>query len=256
MDTRSLYHAVRRAGTSVNPHPSLARPQVRRATTYTDLRRAPAPRGMGPRRDEIARACADLRRAEDVAWAASRRTLRDRLHDRLRDIYAEVIESRGGETTIEGESRAIHLHVKDRADGLVLLAADGWRQYSRRFGARPASLRYLCGRDDNGRWAVRVPGTVDTVADALAFVEPAAVAEARRAGRQVLRQGDVYVIEQRTDNMNALAGTRHRWDEATRTLYHDDPDAPHGALHVPFRAKAILQSVLRMGRSNGRGRGD
>lgn len=252
IDTRDLYHAVRRAGTQHYVVTVTGEHRVCQATTYTDLRKAAVPRGCGPARDDIARDLAALR--SKVAGKPS--PLIDRLHACIVAIYSEVIEDRGGETTIEERAQSVSLHVMDRSRDLTLLGCDGWRQYSRRFGARPASLRYLCGRDDNGRWAVRVPSTCDSVGDVVRFVEPADVQRARADGRRILRQGDVYLVEQRIDNFDAVAGTRHRWDAATRTLHHDDPQAPHAGLHVPFRARASVQSVLRMGRVNGRRRGD
>lgn len=249
--TREIYHAVRRAGTQHSYCPTTGKHYIRREHTATALRRAAVPRGCGKRRDEIARRLADLRTRTAEHLPLSRR------YDRyLVALYSAVIEARGGEIEIDEESRTIGLRVIDRRDGLVLLGCDGWRHYSRRFGARRASLRYLCGTDDNGRWAVRVHGNIDTIGRALDFVEPAEVQRARSEGRRILRQGDVYLVEQARDNFAALAGTRHYWDASSRTLHHDDPDAPHGALHVPYRAKAIVQSVLRMGRSGGRRRGD
>lgn len=252
ISTRDLYHAVRRAGTRHHVVTVTGEHRANQATTYTDLRKATVPRGLGAARDEIARRVAHLRGQRQ----ASHPSLRQRADSWLAERYSEVIQDRGGETTIEQVGDSVYLRVMARTDGLTLLGCDGWRQYSRQYGARRCSLRYLCGRDDNGRWAVRVPGTCDTVRAALAFVEPAAVQRARIDGRRILRQGDVYLVEQRTDNMDALAGTRHRWDAATRTLHHDDPLAPHAGLHVPFRARAHVQSVLRMGRANGRRRGD
>jgi hypothetical protein len=180
-----------------------------------------------------------------------------RANTRLVAIYSEVIESRGGETTIEEKSRSIPLAVQDRAHGMTLLSASGWRHYSSRFGARPATITYLCGRDDNGRWAVRVPGTVATVAEALDAITPAPVKKALEAGRPVLRQGDVYAIEttKAHDGKGDLPD-RHEWDASTRTLRHLDAENAHGSLHISFPVRFITQSTLRMGRTARRGRGD
>lgn len=251
---RDIYHAVRRAGTV---HSAYNSDSGTKHSAYRDhsmgrLRAVRVPRGFGALRDQAIEAVRSTGAGADSLASP----VAERLKARLVRVYRSVIAARGGETVISERSRDVTLRMMDREADLVLLGCDGWRQYSRAFGARHASLRYLCGRDDNGRWAVRVPATCNTVSAAMDFVEPADVKRARGAGRSVLRQGDVYLIEQSRDNLDALAGTRHRWDARTRTLHHDDPTAQHGALHVPFRAKAVVQSVLRMGRETGRRRGD
>jgi hypothetical protein len=91
--------------------------------------------------------------------------------------YSAEIARRGGETSIASGEKAsalrdIPLTVADRAGGLTLLHVTAWRYYSRQFGSRRATLSYLCGRDDNGDWAARVPGTITTVAAALAWLTP------------------------------------------------------------------------------------
>jgi hypothetical protein len=159
------------------------------------------------------------------------------------------IERRGGETTIDHmpygkagwkhvETRPLEIVSSDPRQGLVLLHAEGWRYYSRRFGSRKATLSYVAGTDDNGPWAVRVPGTIETVGEALAWITPEQVRKvqgtfhvcskgckgwpsAYRHGKRtkisergarycstcsrrlsplrVLRQGDVYAVERQRD---------------------------------------------------------
>lgn len=95
---------------------------------------------------------------------------------------------------------------------------------------------------------MRVPGTLDTIKEALAWLEPAEVLGARSCGRQVLRQGDVWVVEMIRDRTShSPLPTGHQWDEATRTLWHGE----HRPLHVPFPAKFIPQRTLA---ANGVGR--
>ena len=97
--------------------------------------------------------------------------------------FVSEISRRGGETTIDHMpyGRAGWKHVQERElepvnkervtepagsrRTLYLLHCEGWRYYSRGFGSRKASLSYLCGVDDNGPWAVRVPGTIETVGE-------------------------------------------------------------------------------------------
>jgi hypothetical protein len=203
------------------------------------------------------RARVDARAAVDPLAAS---TVTERYHARLLARYRKVIATRGGELTIEEKSRRVLLQISDRRDGLAVLHAEGWRHYSSRFGARHATLSYLCGADDNGPWAVRVPGTVRTVGDAVDWVTPAAVKAAAQSGRRVLRQGDTYAVESRVDRAasDAQALPRaHAWDPTTRTLQHDPSDArPHRPLHVPFPCRFFVQRVYAMRRGGGRARGD
>jgi len=124
--------------------------------------------------------------------------------------YIKEIEHQGGETHILVGDRASKLEpsylrsidrerVRDHDMGtrtrLTLLAVTGYRFYSRKHGSRQANLAYLCGHDGGGRWAVRVPGTTRTVQDALRWLTPARVHDARHANKQVLRQGSIFVVE-------------------------------------------------------------
>lgn len=251
--SRVMYLALRRCSTTV-----LGLGKVHRLTSASAIAKTvKAPAGHAKARDAAALAVAAAR-----APIAQSPTLAERLSSFLAEKYSAVVADRGGEVSIAEDYRAVPLRVIDRepSQGLVLLGADGWRQYSRRFGARRASLRYLCGRDDNGAFAVRVPSSCDSVEQAEDYLEPAEVRSAREDGRKVLRQGDVYVIAIRRgrDNFSNLPES-HTWDPTSRTLRHSG-ESPHQALHVPFSpAKAVPQTALRMGRLNsGRrtGRGD
>lgn len=204
------------------------------------------------------------KRNEHAEWqhaCMSRPNPRERLNERILSQYVPEIVRRSGETTIDEEGCVIGLRVVHRHDGLALLGADGWRYYSRRFGARPASLRYLCGVDDAGKWAVRVPGACSTVSDAIAALEPAEVVRAREQGRRILRQGDIYAVELKRDRAAVSAAQlpeSHSWVDSERTLYHvgSAPGRVHAPLHVPFPAKFVRQSALQMGRTAQRGAAD
>jgi hypothetical protein len=185
-------------------------------------------------------------------------SLKQRFEAKIVSRFGAEIDARGGETEIEEDRGSATLRILDRRDGLYLLGCTGWRQYSRSFGARQASLAYLCGVDDNGDWAVRVPGTCSSVSDAIDAIEPPQVKKAREDGRTILRQGDVYAVEQRCDRAAKTAANlpaTHTWDNESRVLTHDDPDRPHAPLHVPFRCSFYAQRALGMGRGAGRGIG-
>jgi len=175
----------------------------------------------------------------------------------------DEIKKRGGEVAIAGKYQVVGLYVVDVAKSggkaVALLTASGWRQYSRRFGARRASLAYLGGRDDSGWWAVRVPGTVETVLGGLSWLRPAAVKAALAKGRRrVKRQGDVYFVLTGAprNNFDALPGS-HRLG-----LTDDWKDVVvlHGG-HKPLILRglgwrAYPQNAYQMGRSGRRGMGD
>jgi hypothetical protein len=137
--------------------------------------------------------------------------------------WTAEIERRGGETSIRNDKNSWRpLAVAEEQDGLALLHVTSWRYYG---SATPrlARLSYLCGREDGQLWAVRVPGTVRTVPDALAWIEPAEVRKARLAGKRVLRQGDVYAVE--TDRAHDGAGAdrlpgSHALRDGGRSLVH------------------------------------
>lgn len=169
------------------------------------------------------------------------------------------IRKRGGETAIVGCYGTTHLSIADERDGLVLLTAEGWRQYSRRYGARRASLAYLCGVDDNGPWAVRVPGTLSSVWAAVDWITPVEVKTALAAGRRVVRQGDVYAVEVRKDRAAETApGGSHQWRAETRYLVHRPAkgERKHRPLKVSFPCKFVQQRAYEMGRSGRRGAAD
>lgn len=174
--------------------------------------------------------------------------------EQRRQAWIEVIAGRGGETSIETSGRDVTLDIVAEHGDLVLLRCSGWRQYSRQFGARPASLAYLCGTDDSGRWATRVAGSITSIDEALEWLEPAAVRKARDAGRQVWRQGDVYAIEttKAHDGKGAEGLDRHEWHREKRVLWH--PEHTPLVLTVPVRF--VQQRTFAMGRGRGWAGGD
>lgn len=181
----------------------------------------------------------------------------------LNKIITEITR-RGGETEILGEKDRVNARLeitdRDRSQDLVLVTCHGWRYYSRRFGARRASLAYLSGVDDAGRWAVRVPGSITTIAEALDYITPAEVTRALQSGRRVRRQGDVYAIET-TKTHDGLGSDdlpeAHLWRPGTRYLVHRPEDGRrHRPLRLSYPVRFVRQRVLGMGRGAGGSYGD
>lgn len=199
-------------------------------------------------------------------WAArdARRSAAS-AEDRLRRLlveraYAEI-DRRGGETEIVGENRAHYLRLVDRnpRSRMYLVKAEGWRYYSKAEGSHFARLAYLCGMDDNGPWAVRVPGTMESVAAALDWLTPAEVKRALAAGKRVLRQGDVYAVETvaRFDGAGAQWLDTHHWNPVTRYLLHRPADGRrHRPLRVSFPVRFVQQRAYGMERGAGRADAD
>lgn len=174
-----------------------------------------------------------------------------RFIERNRQMFVREIARRGFDTVIvERYDREIQLKVEDRKDGLWLLACSGWRHYSNRFGQRYVEIAYLCGIDDNGPWAVRVPGNTVTVDQALDYTIPAEVKKANAAGKKVLRQGDVFVIEMKRDSDHSLP-RGHRFDPQQRVLVHE---GGHEAIQVPFPCKFVTAQGLAPRRAYSRSR--
>jgi hypothetical protein len=214
------------------------------------------------RRSKTAIARLRRERAGRQYVAPRRLSVQERLVARLVGQAEEEIKRRGGEVVISGQYGDTFLSLWDRDPGqrILLVGAEGWRHYSRSFGARRASLAYLYGMDDSGPWAVRVPGTLRTVAEALAWLEPKDVTDARAAGRRVRRQGDVYAVETTAARDGAGVGDLpdgHRWNPTTRFLTHRPADGRrHRPLRVPFPVRFVRQRAYGMGRGAGRGFGD
>jgi hypothetical protein len=180
--------------------------------------------------------------------------------------FVEEIRKRGGETTIDHQPygelgwksvETRELEVLDRGKSenktVYLLGCEGWRYYSRNFGSRRATLRYLCGIDDSGTWAVRVPGTIGSAKEAVDWVTPKAVVAARKKRQPVLRQGNLYLIknDRAKNHIDSNASFRffadvaefgnHEYYSRARVLLHPE----HKPLRVPpGRWVAVVQKSL------------
>jgi len=201
-------------------------------------------------------------------------SLAERARSRMVALYAAEITRRGGETSIAGRYETARLYPsgQDRRARLVLLHAEGYRDYGQREGCHWSRLSYLCGVDDSGRWAVRVPGTVTGTWAAVSWLTPAAVQRAVRLGRQVRRQGDIYAIEMRRqgDTASGWVGddwrqdartgrrvTSHYWNAETRYLTHHPEDGrKHRPVRISYPARFVQQRAYGMGRTSARGAGD
>lgn len=187
--------------------------------------------------------------------------LSQRVHTWLLDRATAEIHRRGGETEIKGKYGTTYVDISDRQNRMVLMHAEGWRAYGRS-PARWVGLSYLWGPDDagSGPWAVRVPGTVTTVADAVSWLTPATVKKAQQQRLRVRRQGDVYAIET-TPGDDGNGADRlpksHEWRHETRHLLHRPEDGRrHRALRLPWPVQFVPQTAYEMGRTNRRADAD
>jgi hypothetical protein len=203
-------------------------------------------------------------RARNRPAAAVVEPLADRFTRHLVDQARAEIRRRGGEVAILGKNDRVtgtlHLADRDRNQRIILVRAEGWRYYSSRTPQRHVELAYLYGTDDAGPWAVRVPGTLRTVAEALAWLTPNEVVKALDKGLRVRRQGDVYAIETTVkrdgDGVQELP-EGHEWRTGTRYLVHNPADGrKHRPLRLPYPVRFVVQSAYEMGRSGARGNGD
>lgn len=169
-----------------------------------------------------------------------------RLKRRLIAICNEQILQRGL-TTPAGWWDAYKRLDHDPATRLWVVSAEYRHQYSRR-ESWWTGASYLCGWEDGQHWAIRIPRTIVTVAEALAWVEPAPVRRARAEGRKVLRQGDWFFVPLRRgeDDLTALSGSGHIFDPEARVVRHPQhgelflsPDTPYRA----YQTKAVADSV-------------
>jgi hypothetical protein len=136
----------------------------------------------------------------------------------------------------------------DLARAMALVTVEGWAQYSRKFGARYTKIVILVvyDHDTRTRRALRVGPSVETIDEALQYVKPAAVRRAEAAGKQVLRQGDVYFVPARRADYSALAGSRHEVRDGG-VVWHPE----HGILALPGPHRAYRQMAVVGGSNRG-----
>lgn len=156
--------------------------------------------------------------------------------------YVKAVEARGFLTSIstgfKGDAwrhaETEHMGVIDSARGYRLFGLDGYRKYSRAVSWF-VHYRYLAGCERGQYWANRVPGTINTIKEALDWLKPAEVKKANR----VIRQGDVFIIEKKKDCGGPLP-RNHRWNPETRTLERPE----HENVFVPFPAKFVSVKTM------------
>lgn len=192
-----------------------------------------------------------LRRARADAQPSPISALGERADRLALARFAAEAQRREVYTTITGKTGpAAPFEIPDRAtvDGhrVYLITTRGWQYYSSRVPARYQVMAWLYGTDDAGEWARRVPATAAGVHAAIAAITPAVVREARRSGRRVLRQGDVYAVETlaRYDGAGVPdLPQSHVWNPATRYLTHRPDD---GGKHHPLRVSWPCRFVTQL----------
>ena len=165
------------------------------------------------------------------------------LHERLLARYL-AYSSFGGNTW--DRNRGDMRRVIDYRPGIALVGVDGWIQYTRKYGTY-VRMRGLVFAGGN---FVRCSPRAENIGDALEGLKPAAVRRAEAAGKEVLRQGDVYFIPSRRENYSGIEGTRHQIRDGK--AIHPE----HGELALDGSYKAILQIPTRNSWRGGGRRGD
>lgn len=189
---------------------------------------------------------------DPLAFSGPNALLR-RANNRRKAICVEQIKTRRLDTPTGFWSQGVEallLADHDRKTATWLCVCSYRYEYSKRFGEWWQNAAYLCGKDDSGYWAMRVPSTCESVADAITWAYPAAVRKAQAEGRRVWRQGDILAVELKSgkDNTDALRGTRHTFRD-TRYLVHPE----HNPVRLPqspvrfFQIRQISGSSRRAG---------
>ena len=134
------------------------------------------------------------------ALARQKENLAERLKVYLIQRCWDQIEKRDLDTPF-GLTEESDLYIADRSikERLWICRFNEYMKYSSRVSWY-VSASYLCGHSDGQDWAVKIPGTITDVGEALAWLTPAKVKKAKT----VKRQGDVYLIPSRKFNFDAL----------------------------------------------------
>lgn len=120
---------------------------------------------------------------------------------------------------------------------------------------RDKHASFLCGTEDGQDWAVRVPGTLYTIKDALHWITPGPVRQAIKKGKTVYRQGDMYFIPLQISgpDLDALYGSGHtaaRGTDGITVTHGQHPDLLLPNLRNRYSWRAVSQ--MQMGNSNSR----
>jgi hypothetical protein len=132
----------------------------------------------------------------------------------------------------------------------MVLITTGEKSYDENSLGRRQERTWLVGRDEGQVWSHQVYNTHDTIDEALAFMKPAEVKRFEAKGRQVVRQGDVYLVEMcRHSNFDALDGTRHTVVQSSdESVVVEHPE--HADLEFLGEWKAILNNDGSQSRSS------
>jgi len=146
-----------------------------------------------------------------------------------------------------------NLYTVEVGEGIALIEM---RKYGDLYGA--GMWHYLVGVDE-APFIAQIPSTIGTLADALDYLQPAEVKQARATGTIVHRQGDWFFVPVARDPRGdsepdvALAGTDHVAVEAIvrKTVLYVRGTIRHGehqALLLGCWHKAIRNKAIRTGR--------
>ncbi|MGD9156938.1 MAG: hypothetical protein PVG39_00900 [Desulfobacteraceae bacterium] len=156
--------------------------------------------------------------------------------------YYQAVIDRGFEVEFQtgykdepwSKAKLLKMKIEESKRGYRLFVLEGWKKYSRQHVYFQRFV-YLAGVECGQYWAIRCPATVTTIKEAIDYTTPAVVHKARKVGRKVIRQGDVFIIEQSRDGNHSNLPENHSFNPETRTLKHPE----HKNIHIPFPCKFV-----------------
>lgn len=130
---------------------------------------------------------------------------------------------------------------------MAVIRVDSWVQYSCRYGTyRRCAGLVLFDEDAQEYRFLRVGPDIETIDGALEYIKPAAVRKAQKAGKRVVRQGDMYFVPARKWNLTALRGTNHFTVERQDGGW-DIEHETHPTVSLTSPHRAYSQLIVRNG---------
>lgn len=142
-----------------------------------------------------------------------------------------------------------YTEIIEKSDTAVLLRFENkdWSKYSRAPFVTKGCYLIQLETSKRGKAQIgvdRVPCSCESIQSAIDFLTPAEVRKAREAGREVLRQGDVFFLEMKKENNFAALPDNHKLIETQKGYSVQHPE--HHALTLPAakKWKAIIRKTM------------